>query len=347
MTDIGMLRLAAQRIAGPGMAGPGDAVRWLTAAQAQDHGGALASVALRTTSGSRAAVQAALDAGEIVKSWPMRGTLHLVAAEDLPWLVHLAAPRVVATTTARRAELGLDTKTIEYADQLARDALRGGIVLSRNELLAAWDAAGVSTVGQRGYSLLRHLAMTGVLCLGPGDQQVVLVEEWIPQPRVLDREEALGELALRYFRSHGPATGKDFTRWAHLVAADVRAGLAIARPDLASVTVDGVEYLMDPRTPEALAGCLRRARGVFLLPGFDEFILGYADRGAVVPAEYAARIVPGGNGVFQPTVVSAGRVVGTWKHAGRGARQTVAATPFESFTDAVATAIPRAYAALP
>jgi hypothetical protein len=348
--EIALLRLAAQRIAGPGLATATEAVRWLTALQAQDHNGVLASVALRIVSGTRQVVEAALNAGEIVKSWPMRGTLHLVVAEDLPWMLHLAAPRVVAGAAARRAQLGLDTPILEHARELAVNALAGGHQLGRDELLAVWDEGGLVTAGQRGYHMLWHLAQTGTLCFGPvrdGQQLIVLVDEWIPHPQRPEREEALGELASRYFRSHGPATVKDFTRWTNLIAADVRAGLALAVPRLARVNVDGVEYFMDPRTPDLLDACRRHARGVFLLPGFDEFILGYQDRRAVLPAEFADRIVPGGNGVFRPTVVSDGQVVGTWKHTGRGAKRTVTATPFTSFPDEVAEAIPLLYAALP
>ncbi|MGC9665163.1 winged helix DNA-binding domain-containing protein [Planosporangium sp. 12N6] len=348
--DIALLRLVAQRIAGPGAATAADAVRWQTALQAQDLNGALTSVALRTAAGTRQVVVAALDAGEIVRSWPMRGTLHLVAAEDLPWILRLAAPRVVAGAAARHAQLGLDTSTLETARELAVKALTGGHRLRRDDLLAAWNDGGLVTAGQRGYHLLAHLAQTGTVCFGPmrdGEQLLVLIDEWIAHPRRPEREEALGELAWRYFRSHGPATVKDFTRWTNLVAADVRAGLALARPRLTRLDVDGVEYFMDPRTADLLKTCRRRARGVFLLPGFDEFILGYADRRAVLPTEFAARIVPGGNGVFRPTVVSDGRVVGTWKHAGHGAKRTVAATPFVAFPDEVAEMVPEVYANLP
>jgi hypothetical protein len=208
----------------------------------------------------------------------------------------------------------------------------------------------VATAGQRGYHLLWHLAQTGTVCFGPvrdGEQLIVLLDEWITDPRRPDREEALGELAERYFRGHGPATVKDFIRWTGLTAADVRAGLALARPRLASVDVDGVEYLLDPATPDLLTAHRGRAREVFLLPGFDELILGYADRSATVPPPYADRIVPGGNGVFRPTVVAGGRAVGTWRHHGRGGRRTVAAEPFETFTARVGGRIPRVYAALP
>jgi Winged helix DNA-binding domain len=350
MVDIGLLRLAAQRIATPGLDTPAAAVRWMTAMQAQDHGGALTSVALRTAGCTREAVEAAFNAGEIVKSWPMRGTLHLTAAEDLPWLLELTAPRVLAGSAGRRAELGLDLSTLELAGQVAVDALTGGQRLSRAELLDVWDKAGAATTGQRGYHMILFLAQTGLICFGPivdGEPHLVLVEEWIRRPRILGRDEALGELALRYFASHGPATVKDLTRWANLTAADARTGLALALPRLEGIEVDGVRYFMDPQTPDLLDACLRRARGVFLLPGFDEYLLGYGDRTAVLPAEFANLIVPGGNGMFKPTVVSAGQVIGTWKHTGRGAKRTIEATPFTSFTAAVDKAITQAYARLP
>ena len=344
---IALLRLVAQRIAGPALPTPADAVRWLTAMQAQDLRAALISVAVRTT-GGRKQVEAALDAGEIVRSWPMRGTLHLVAAEDLGWLRDLLAPRVVAGQARRHAGLGLDQAAFDRARQAAESALAGGGALTRAELLAVFERAGTDPAGQRGYHLIGQLAQTGTLCLGPmrdGGQLFVLAAEWIRRPRKLEREEALAELATRFFRSHGPATLKDFIRWTNLTAADARTGLSLARPRLDRMEVDGVEMLLDPATPELLRAAGRRARGVFLLPGFDELILGYADRSAVLPPAYAGRIVPGGNGVLQPTVVSDGRVVGTWRYPRRGEGEPVT-TPFEAWPERVARAIPKLAAAL-
>jgi hypothetical protein len=265
-------------------------------------------------------------------------------------MLRLLTPRVVAGMAARRAELDLDTPVLEQAAELAKGALTGGHQLSRAQLFALWDEAGVGTAGQRGVHLLGYLAQTGTLCLGPlreGQQQVVLIDEWIPNPRSLEREEALGELAGRYFAGHGPATLKDLMRWAHLVAADARTGLALARPRLTSMEVEGVEHFLDPQTPELLDAFRREARGIFLLPGFDELILGYQDRRCVLAAELADRIVPGGNGVFRATVVADGEVVGTWKHAGRGAKRRLEATPFTPFSDEVAAALPPIYEALP
>jgi hypothetical protein len=233
---------------------------------------------------------------------------------------------------------------------VAVDALHGGRELGRAALLQTWERAGLSTTGQRGYHLIWLLAQTGTLCFGPirdGEQQLVLISEWVPRPSPRHRDEALGELALRYFRGHGPATVKDLARWAKLVAADVRTGTAIARPQLERLELDGVEYLMDPLTPARLDTCREQAGGVFLLPGFDEYMLGYGDRSAALPLEFADRIVPGGNGMFRSTVVADGQVVGTWLRSGRGPKRTVLATPFTRFSAEVAAAIPQLDDALP
>jgi hypothetical protein len=347
--EVALLRLVAQRIAGPRLPAAADAVRLLTAAQGQDLPGALLSIALRTTSGDRGDVEAALTAGDVVRSWPMRGTLHLVAAEDLPWMIGLLGPRVLAGAPARRLQLGITDADIDKARVIAVDALCGGRQLTRAEVLAALADGGVEVTGQRGYHLLWYLSQSSTLCLGPmvdGEQRFVLMDEWIRTPRVLDPVEALAELAGRFFRGHGPAKVKELARWAGLRVTEARAGLAAVRDGLGHLDVDGVELFFDPATPDLLAACRSVARGTFLLPGFDEFVLGYADRSAVLEPEFSGRIVPGGNGMFRPTVVHDGRIVGTWQWTGRGAKRTVTATPFTAFPDEAAAAIPDLAAAL-
>jgi hypothetical protein len=347
--EIGLLRLAALRLAGPGLPDPAEAVRWLGALQAQD-GGAPISVALRTTEKALSQVDEAFAAGEIVKSWPLRGTLHLTAAEDLPWMLQLSTPRSLVGVEKRRAFLGLDESTLEKARELAIGALTGGGALLRDELYGVWSSGGAPSDAGRGYHMLWYLSQTGTLVFGPprdGEQQVVLLEEWTPRPRHLERDEALGELALRYFRSHGPATVKDFTGWCKLLAADVRVGVALARPYLEAVVVEGIEYLMDPATPELLASARADARGVHLLPGFDEFVLGYQDRSAILAPEFARAIVPGGNGIFRPTVIANGQIIGTWRHKGQGAKRRLDATSFTAFTPTVERALASRYDGLP
>jgi hypothetical protein len=341
--------MAAQWLIGPPAGTPAEAVRRLTAVQAQDLPGALVSVALRTAGGSRTAVEAALDAREVVRSWPMRGTLHLTAAEDLRWMLDLLGPRVLAGAATRRAALELTDDDVHQARELAIGALTGGRRLTRGELLTAIADGGVSTAGQRGYHLLWYLAQTGTLVLGPmqsGEQLFVLLDEWLPATPPRDRDEALGELALRFFAGHGPATVKDLVRWAGVRVRDVTVGLAIAAPHLERLDVDGTEHWLDPATPDRLATARDDAEGVHLLPGFDELVLGYADRSCTVPPEFADRIVPGNNGMFRSTVVSGGRVVAVWR-AGRGKARPIELEPFTELPAEVLTAVQQRYAALP
>lgn len=349
--EVALLRLAAQWLAGPGAGSPVEAVRRLGAVQAQDFPGALTSVALRTAHRRRKDVEVALDDGEIVRTWPMRGTLHLLAADDLHWMLELLAARTLTPMTARWADLALTGSDAERARELVVAALAGGRRMRRSDLLAAIDDGGVPTTGQRGYHLLGYLARTATLCLGPtdgaGEQLYVLVDDWVPAPSPRTREEALAELALRFFLGHGPATVADLARWAGLPLRDVRAGLELARPQLAALVVDGTEHLLDPATPDRLAACRGETEGVVLLPGFDEFVLGYRDRSTILPPEFAGHIVPGNNGMFRPTVVVGGQVVGTWQWTGRGAKRALTATPFTSFAPEVEEGIRDAEARLP
>jgi hypothetical protein len=324
---IGELRLIAQRIATPAAASPAETVRWMLALQAQDFAGVKWSVGLRQRDGTQAAVEAACDAGEIVRSWPMRGTLHLVAAEDLKWMLELTTPRSVASAGDRRAYLGIGDLDVERARDIAVAALNGGRVLTREALLASIDTGGVSTQGQRGYHLLWYLAQTGTLVLGAADgqqQTFALLDEWVPHPRRLQRDEALGELARRYFASHGPATAKDLARWSGLTMAQVRVGIAVVGAALTTLELDGTQYLLAPETLDAAAPAVR----AHLLPGFDEYVLGYRDRTAVLAPEHSQAIVPGGNGVFRPTIVVDGAVAGTWRRTVKAREVIVEAAPF-------------------
>ena len=279
--------------------------------QGQDLPGVKWSVGVRAGDAREPDIDAAFDAGEIVRSWPLRGTLHLVPADDLPWLLALTAERSLASAAKRRASLGLRDADVERARLAAVGALPGRQALGRAALLAAFEAGGVSTAGQRGYHILWYLAQTGTLVLGPSDgrqQAFARLDAWIPNPRRLERDEALGELAWRYFRSHGPATAEDLARWSGLTMREVRRGLDIGGGGLTTVEIEDTTYHLDAEVLDAPGP----TADVALLPGFDEYILGYRDRSAVLSPEHANAIVPGANGMFKPTIVVGGEVVGTW-----------------------------------
>ncbi|MDM4761785.1 winged helix DNA-binding domain-containing protein [Galbitalea sp. SE-J8] len=331
------LRLAAQRIVARDAGSPAAAVRHLLAAQAQDLAGALWSIGLRTRDARVADVRSALDTGLVVRSWPMRGTLHLTTPADLHLLLSVTAERGMAASAKRRRDLGIDDDDLAAARRIAEATLADG-PRPRADLLAAWQAGGQSTAAQRGAHLIVHLAQSRVIVLGPTDgtgQAFALVDAWAPAPHPVGREEALAAIALRYALGHGPATDRDLAWWAGITLTDARAGLAAAGDALERVEVRGVGYWQRPGLEAAPAS-------VVALPGFDEYLLGYQDRSAALHLDHADRVVPGGNGMFLPTIVVDGEVLGTWKRTtgARGIR--VALTPFASIPRSAGPRIARA-----
>jgi hypothetical protein len=243
----------------------------------------------------------------------MRGTLHFVAAEDAKWMLELLAPRRLAADRSRRKQLELDESTLADCERLVQEALRGGKRLARSEMMRLLQDAQINPKGQRGYHILWYLAQIGLICLGPlqdKEQTFVLLDEWVPAPRQLARDEALAELATRYFASHGPATVDDFATWAGLTLADARSGIETTKSGLCSEKYGDKEFWSASGAPDHAT---HDTSGVYLLPGFDEYLLGYKDRRAVLASEHAGKVVPGGNGIFFPIIVVDGQVVGTWR----------------------------------
>jgi len=318
--EIALLRLVAQGVAGSRGVSPERAVQRLVCLQAQDYWSGLASVALRSRA-SIAAVEAALNAGTVVRGWPLRGTLHLVAASDLGWLRELLAGRELAAAAGREARLGIDAPLLGRAERIAVETLSCQGPSTRAQVTAAWQAGGIDTGGQRGYHLIWHLSLAGIVLFGParnGQQLLALAGPQASAPAGFTRAAALEELARRYFAGHGPATPADLARWANLTAADTRLAVAAARPHLAAITSqDGTEYLLGPATQDELASCREEAEDVIALPGFDEMIFGYRDRTPTLPDDRAARVFPHRNGIPSCTVIVGGQVAATWRPAKR------------------------------
>ena len=323
--NISHHRLHSQRIAGAPFETPGEVVSWLGAIQAQDYLGALWAVGLRTRSAIESDIEKALAERTIVRTWPMRGTLHFVAAADVRWMLELMTPRVLAANARRlQKEYELDETVFARGREVFIRALQGGRQLSRNAMYQVLEDAGIPAAGQRGLHIVWWLAQEGLLCFGAreGKQQTfVLLDEWIPDARRLDREEALARLARRYFTSRGPATVQDFAWWSGLAPADAAAGLEAVRSELAHEVIGRRTYWFSPVAIEDPAS------PAYLLPAFDEYTVAYTDRSAVIRPEHA-RQTYSGNGIFYPTMIYDGQVVGTWKRTLSKNAVTVMPTPF-------------------
>lgn len=335
--NIGALRLYHQQIAHPRLDTPEQVVAWLGGMQAQDYPGAKWSIGLRLPQATDADVERAIAERGVVRTWAMRGTLHFVAAADVRWMLALTSPKNLAGAARRRQQLELDDATLARCRKLFTKALQGGKQLTRDELYALLERANISTATQRGYHILWDSALHGLICSAATngkEQSFALLEEWVAPARGKTRDEALAELALRYFTSRGPATLQDFTWWSGLGAGEARAGLEAVRTRLVQETQDGQSYWMAPDISEPKA-----MRGAFALPGFDEFLLGYKDRSAVLAEKHAQLVCPGGNGMFAATIVINGRVVGTWKRTIRRSAIEISATPFATLGRAERTAV--------
>jgi hypothetical protein len=308
-------RLRNQRLTGRGLTRPEDVVAWLGAVQAQDFSGAKWALALRGASLADADVEAAFTAGRILRTHVLRPTWHFVAASDIRWLLALTGPRVQSLNRGYGRTLGLDDRVFTKARRVVERALAGGNHLTRQQLSMELGKAGIDAKGQRLAHLLMDIEQQGVICSGPRSGvhfTYALVSERAPHARMLSREESLAELARRYFQSHGPATLRDFCWWSGFSVRDAKAAVALAT----------VEVLREPPGPD------RAKDATYLLPNYDEYLIAYKDRGAVLDPARARNL-----GIYTTRehphhVVVDGRVAGSWRRTVSANGLSLAVRPY-------------------
>lgn len=322
LSDVARLRLANQRLTGSGLAGPAEVVRWFGAIQSQDLPASLYAIGLRMPQATQAIVETALSNGSIVRSWPMRRTLHCMAAEDVRWMVRMLAPRGMARMKTYHRAMHITDNDLARCGRVIESALAGNRQLTRAELYAQLNAEGVPTntpeAPNRGLHLLIHWAQAGLICLAAkrGKQPTfALVSDWTPPGRDFSGDAAFVELAVIYFRAHAPATVQDFSWWSGLTMAEARRALHLAGDLLRTVAIEGVDYWLTRDQPAPRSGPLP----LLLLPAFDEYTVAYADRSVAADPSQLRSL---GHGLA-PNIVIDGRIAGTWKRTllPRGALQ--------------------------
>jgi hypothetical protein len=301
-------RLRNQKLSAPTFLRPVDVVRWFGAVQAQDFHGAKWALALRMREATNVAVEEAFNRGEILRTHLLRPTWHFVAPDDIGWLLELTAPRINARCVSTFRKYELDRQVFKRSTRVLTNALKGEKHLTRAELKAALNRAGIAADDTVRFAhILLAGELDGVICSGPrrGNQfTYALLEERVLSGRRLSSEEALAELTRRYFASHGPATFADFVWWSGLTTNDARRGIASLDHE--------IEKTEDGETVYWSSGSLKTSRARYtdahLLPSYDEYNVAYKNR----------RPVYDENGRFTtwdalgPTVLIGGRIVGTW-----------------------------------
>lgn len=329
-----LLRLRAQRLAPPQPDTVAAVVRALSGIQAQDMPAATLAVRVRSVDLRAADVQhARLEERSVVRTWAMRGTLHLLAAEDLGWLLPLLGPVCIAASRRRSAELGLDEEMYARGVRAIRDALASREPLARPELVEYLDSRGIRTEGQAKAYLMYRAALEGFICFGPdrGVQPTyVLLDDWIEEKRraALPREEACAELARRHLAAYGPAVPEDLAAWSGLALSEARAAWGRLANELLEVALNHRPAWMLKAHAAWLDELSAPARVVRLLPAFDTYLLGYRNRSLAVAPEYAKRVNAGG-GMIAPSLLVNGRVMGTWKSQRRRSALEIVIEPFQ------------------
>jgi hypothetical protein len=321
------LRMRAQHLDGR-LGSAYELVRAIGGVQAQEPGAAALSIRARTEGVTRADVDAALERDRsLVRMWAMRGTLHVVPAEDARWLQELFEPQMRADADRGLTQLGVPHADRRRAAEAIVRALDLHGPLTRAVLMEHVERAGVATDGQKAAHLPRLAALEGDVVFGPpagSKPTYALWRDWLggDQPS-MPRGQALAELARRYVHAYAPTGPRDFATWSGLPAADARAGWQAIAADLVEAGADlwmpAGRAQAEPPDPPL----------VRMLPAFDTYLLGYRTRALAVPDAHARQVWPGG-GIVRPTVVENGRAVATWRQRRSGRRVAVSIEAFSS-----------------
>ncbi|HEU4770150.1 MAG TPA: winged helix DNA-binding domain-containing protein [Pyrinomonadaceae bacterium] len=334
-------RLQNQRLASSRFQKPADVVRWLGAVQAQDYNAAKWALGLRMRNATNALVEDAFNRGEIVRTHLLRPTWHFVVPEDIRWLLELTGPRVNAKCGSAYRMFELDAAVLKRSNAVLTKALRDRKYLTRSELRVVLNRSGVASDDNvRLAHILIHAELHGVVCSGPrvGKQfTYALLDERVPEGKKLSREEALAELARRYFASHGPATLQDFVWWSGLTTNEARCGIELLDREIKEALIDDRVYWSSVGKRDGRAGPARGGAEAHLLPAFDEYNVAYKDRTVVLDSEVASRV--SNWDALGPTFTFEGRILGTWKSTSNKNSLTINLNPSRTLKNSEQSAI--------
>lgn len=343
--QVRLLRTRAQQLAEPAAgaeAAVAQVVARLVGVQAQDTAAAGLALRARCAGLMLAHVERARVADRtIVRTWAMRGTLHYVPTADLGWLLGLLGPIFIRASRGRRAQLGLDEASGERAVAALCAALGERGPLTRDEIVQQVAGRGVILAGQARPHLLGLAALQGLVCHGPlrGRQPTyVLTADWIDPGPASPRDEALARLALRYLAAFAPAAPEDLATWSGLSLTEARAGWQQIANRLVEVQVGATALWLLKEQAEWLDAPLAPQPVVRLVPGFENYLLGYRDRSLILTGEHSRSVYTGG-GMLASVLLVDGRGAGVWQAKRSRATIDVQVEPFEPVDAAVQTGL--------
>jgi hypothetical protein len=307
---ISNARLINQKIAAPEFKTPKELVQFMGAIQSQDYAMAKWAVGLRLKDPSVSAIESSLDKGEIIRIHVLRPTWHFIAADDVYWMLRLSAPRIRASMKSRHVQLELPEKVITKTNNIIGKALSGGKNLTRAELTELFASHGIRTDENRLSHILQCAELDELICSGPirnNKQTYCLLSERVAIKKDLSKDEALAELAKRYFTSRTPATIQDFAWWSNLSLGESKKAFDFIRSDFYTETIGSQEFILNGSFPTESP-----KNSAYILPAFDEFLISYKDRSSSLSLVHNRKAVSN-NGIFYPPVIVSGQVAGLWQ----------------------------------
>lgn len=325
-TEISAYRIQKQQLVASIFSSPRDLVANMGAMQAQDFSMVKWAVGQRLQQATEKSIEAAYNAGHIIRTHLMRPTWHLVSANDIYWLLELTAPRIKTQSTSRHLQLELSDTVLSTCYNILERELNNHISLTREELAQIFESAGIRTNDNRLSHILMSAELESLICSGPLIKNKItyaLLSDRVPVKKTLSKEESLHELAKRYFGSHGPATLQDFVWWSGLSVSDARKGLEMNKANLLCETFESETYWFSDS-----AASEQPIPEVLLLPAFDELLISYRDRSAIITDTDNKKAISD-NGIFRPIVVVNGEVRGIWRRLTQRSKTLVEVSLFQ------------------
>jgi hypothetical protein len=311
MTNISQLRLQNQHIGGTQFNSAKDLVHWMGAIQAQDYGMAKYAIGIRLKNAVVQTIEDAINKGEIIRTHVLRPTWHFVTAEDIRWMLELTAKNLNTAMSSNNKRLELDEKIFKKSNGIIENILCDGKHLTRKEIMAALEKKGIKTNDLRASHIMFRAETDLVVCNGiKKDKQFTyaLLDERVPSTRKIAKEQALAQLAQRYFLSHGPATIPDFSWWSGLSITDAKNAAESIKSNLISEKFKEHTFWFSNKSINVNP----KTNTLFFLPSYDEFLISYKSREISMDAKFSSRTFTT-NGIFNPIIVHNAKVIGTWK----------------------------------
>lgn len=322
--------MSSHQLLSPGFERPADLVAWMGAVQAQDYAMAKWALGVRLQQAGMDSVNEALRTGEIIRTHIMRPTWHFVAGEDFRWIHSLTAARVKTAINSWVKSGGIDIpeETYTKCNDLIGKMLSGNRSLTREEIENGMAQAGMLTADDRVKRYLLRAEVEGIVCSGAdrnGKPTYALLDEQVPSPSTLSREEALAHIAQRYFMSHSPATLKDFIWWSGLTATEAKKAVQSIGSQLVTENFGQQEEFLIHHSCQRQ---LHKRNTLCYLPAFDEYLISYKGRHTVIdPCHYPKAFNRWG--IFYPVILFNGRIVGNWNKTIKKGQMTVNVSFFE------------------